>query len=410
MNSNKRKRRTVALAVLLAVSLTTMACGLCPLITNLQPPQAQQVERVVTKVVEVIATPVALTPTSTAPTPTPLPAPKIVIEPGADVETEILTAVYEKVNPSVVNITTEQGQGSGFVWDTEGHIVTNDHVVRGAQKVLVTFADGVGLPAEIIGEDPDSDLAVLKVNPERHELRPVELGDVDDVRVGDRAIAIGNPFGLQGTLTEGIISAKGRSIPALTGFAIPEALQTDAAINPGNSGGPLLDAQGRVIGVNSQIETGSPFVRANAGVGFAIPVNIAKRVVPALIKEGHYDHPFLGIHGLRYSPVLWEKLGLDPQQRGAYVNSVEPGGPADKAGIRGGTRETGEYLPGIEPMPLYAGGDLIIAIGDRPVKDFDDLLVYLFRYASPGDVVDLTVVRQGKKLVIPVKLGVRPRR
>ena len=407
MKDGSRRRRAVILMALLALGLSTMACGLCPLAKNLQSPEEEvrEIERIVTRVVEVIVTP------TPAPTPTPLPqTAEIVIQPSADVETEILTAVYKKVNPSVVNITVGEGQGSGFVWDTKGHIVTNDHVVRQAEEVYVTFSDGVQLPAEVIGEDPDSDLAVLRIDPEQHDLRPVELGDVDEVKVGDRAIAIGNPFGLQGTLTEGIISAKGRSIPALTGFAIPEALQTDAAINPGNSGGPLLDARGRVIGVNAQIQTGSPFVRANTGIGFAIPVNIVRRVVPALIEKGRYDHPFLGIHGLRYSPVLWEKLGLDPQQRGAYVNRVEPGGPSDRAGIRGGTRPTGEYLPGIEPEPLYAGGDLIIAIGDRPVKDFDDLLVYLFRYASPGDVVDLTVIRDGKKVVIPVKLGVRPRR
>jgi len=244
-----------------------------------------------------------------------------------------------------------------------------------------------------------------------HELRPVELGDVDEVEVGDRAIAIGNPFGLQGTLTQGIISAKGRSIPALTDFAIPEALQTDAAINPGNSGGPLLDAKGRVIGVNAQIETGSSFVRANAGIGFAIPVNIAKRVVPALIEKGHYDHPYLGISMQAYSPALWEILGLDPDVRGVYVLSVISGGPADQAGIRAGTRNTGEYWPGqTRPEPLYAGGDLIVAIGDRAVRDNADLLIYLFRYASPGDVVDLTVIRSGREMVVPVKLGVRPQR
>jgi len=400
------KRRMVILPVLLAVSLMIMACGICPLATSLQPPEVQEIERLVTRVVEVVATPTAETSSPTEPPP---PAGDIVIEPGTDVETEILNAVYKRVNPSVTNIATDQGQGSGFVWDTEGHIVTNAHVLQGAREVLVTFADGVSLPAEMIGEDPDSDLAVLKVDADSHELRPVELGDVDEVEVGDRAIAIGNPFALQGTLTQGIISAKGRSIPALTHYFIPEALQTDAAINPGNSGGPLLDAEGRVIGVNAQIQTGSPFIRANAGIGFAIPVNIARRVVPALIEEGHYDHPYLGITGLHYSPALWEALGLDPQQRGAYVTAVVPGGPSDKAGIREGTRQTGESLPGPEgPEPLYAGGDLIIAIGDRPVKDFDDLLVYLFRNASAGDVVDLVVLRDGQESVIPVKLGIRP--
>ncbi|MDH7486993.1 MAG: trypsin-like peptidase domain-containing protein [Anaerolineae bacterium] len=412
MDGNMRTRRMVILPVLLAVALLTMACGVCPLATGFRPPEVQEIERVVTRVVEVIATPTPpSSPATGSPTPTSPSVIDIVIQPGADVETEILNAVYRKVNPSVVNITTDLGQGSGFVWDDKGHIVTNDHVVQGAAEVYVTFDDGMQIPAQVIGEDPDSDLAVVKVDAELHELRPVELGDVDDVEVGDRAIAIGNPFGLQGTLTQGIISAKGRSIPALTNFAIPEALQTDAAINPGNSGGPLLDAEGRVIGVNAQIETGSSFVRANAGIGFAIPVNIAKRVVPALIETGHYDHPYLGISMQAYSPSLWKLLGLDPDLRGVYVLSVVSGGPADQAGIRAGTRDTGKYLPGpTGPEPLYAGGDVIVAIGDRPVRDNADLLIYLFRYASPGDVVDLKVVRNGREMVIPVKLGVRPRR
>jgi 2-alkenal reductase len=251
------------------------------------------------------------------------------------------------------------------------------------------------------------------VDPDLHELRPVELGDVDEVEVGDRAIAIGNPFGLEGTLTQGIISAKGRSIPALTSFAIPEALQTDAAINPGNSGGPLLDWQGRVIGVNAQIETGSSLVQANTGIGFAIPVNIVKRVVPALITDGRYDHAWLGISGQTYSPAWADTLGFSEEMRGAYVMYVEPGGPADEAGLQAGTRQT-DIMLGFDlgqPVYLAAGGDMIVAVNDQPVKKFDDLLVYLERYTSPGDRVELTVVRSdGRQQVIPVKLGKRPQR
>ena len=410
MDSSKRRKRIV-LPVVLVASLLVLACGACPLATSVQPPQVQEIEKVVTRIVEVIPTVEAVP--AAPPEDTAMPAPgdvNIIIQPGADVETQILNAVYRKVDPSVVNITTDQGQGSGFVWDDQGRIVTNAHVVRGASAVFVTFYDGTQVEAEVIGEDPDSDLAVVEADPRLHEMRPVELGDVDDVEVGDRAIAIGSPFAHQNTLTQGIISAKGRSISGLTNYEIPEALQTDAAINPGNSGGPLLDATGRVIGINAQIDTGSTMVRVNAGIGFAIPVNIAKRVVPALIEDGRYDHPYLGITGLRYSPAIWEALGIDPEQRGAYVTSVVPGGPSDTAGIREGTRETGEFLPGATGAEqLFAGGDLIIAIGDRPVQDFSDLLIFLFRNASAGDTVELTVLRSGREMVIPVKLGVRPR-
>jgi len=232
--------------------------------------------------------------------------------------------------------------------------------------------------------------------------------------VGQRAIAIGNPFRKANTMTQGIVSAVGRTIPSLTRFNIPEAIQTDAAINPGNSGGPLLDSEGRVIGVNAQIETGSPIVRANAGIGFAIPVSIVKRVVPALIAEGHYDHAWLGISGQTYSPSWASALGFPEEARGAYVMQVEPGGPAGQAGLQAGTEQT-DVLLGLndfqQPIYLQAGGDLIVAVDDQPVKKFDDLLVYLERYTSPGDTVELTVLRSdGQQQVIPVKLGKRPQR
>jgi len=426
MRTTKRNLHYVLLSALLVLSLTIVSCNIftwpSKLVGEVEElatkvaPEVVEVEKEVpvevTRIVEVLVTPTPV-PSSTS-----TPAQPTEVSPPAawsqlDIESQILTEVYRKVNPSVVNIRTDQGEGSGFVWDTEGHIVTNDHVVQGARDVLVTFADGVSLPATVIGEDPDSDLAVVEVNLDLHELRPVELGDVDKVAVGDRAIAIGNPFGLEGTLTQGIISAKGRSIPALTNFAIPEALQTDAAINPGNSGGPLLDSQGRVIGVNAQIETGSSLVQANTGIGFAIPVNIVKRVVPALIAEGRYDHAWLGISGQTYSPAWAQALGFSEKTRGAYVMYVEPGGPSDEAGMRAGTRQT-DILLGFDfgqPVYLATGGDLIVAIDDQPVKKFDDLLVYLERYTSPGDQVELTVVRSdGRQQAIPVKLGKRPQR
>ena len=347
----------------------------------------------------------------------------IQIQPGADIETEILTAIYKKVNPSVVNIAVRQrldlggsrspfatpddffqeGQGSGFVWDREGHIVTNNHVVQNATEVQVTFADGAVVPAKVVATDLDSDLAVVKVDPKGLDLVPVELGDITSLEVGQRAIAIGNPFGLQGSLTAGVISALGRAVPT-TGseFLIPDVIQTDAAINPGNSGGPLLDAQGRVIGVNFQIRS---TVQANSGVGFAIPISIVRRVIPALIKDGKYEHPYLGIRGGTFSPAWAEALGLDPKLRGAYVNEVVRGGPAAEAGLRGGTRDTDI---GLGDTPLRAGGDLIIAVDGNRITKFDDLLVYLIRNTSPGQTVQITVLRNGREQTIPVKLGARP--
>ncbi len=335
--------------------------------------------------------------------PTPLP-----YDPDADYETRLLVGIYAAVNPSVVYIETEEGSGSGFVWDSDGHIVTNFHVVHGAEQIVVKFWDEREAQATLVGEDADSDLAVIRVPSEGIDLRPVRLGDSTNLHVGERAIAIGNPFGLEGTMTTGIISALGRGISAPSNYIIPEAIQTDAAVNPGNSGGPLLNARGEVIGIVAQIR--SP-VRANAGIGFAVPIHIAKRVVPALIKEGKYEHPFIGIRGLTLSPQLNKALGLPPDLRGAYVLEVLPGYPAEKAGIRGG-RERVDYPLGQDEngatMYLKKGGDVIIAINDQPVHKFIDLLVYLYRYASPGDTVILTVLRDGKELRIPVTLGVRP--
>jgi S1-C subfamily serine protease len=353
------------------------------------------------------------------------PAISINIPGGSDSESELLKAVYEKVSPSVVSIvnltvlqdsqnsdvTIPESQGSGFVWDALGHIVTNDHVVQGAKAIQVTFADGIELPAEIVGTDSDSDLAVIKVDPALTRLVPVEPGSLDDVRVGQRAIAIGNPFGLEGTMTSGIVSAIGRSIPALTGFSIPLAIQTDAAINPGNSGGPLLNDRGQVIGVNAQIRSD---VRANSGVGFAIPVNIVQRVAPALIRDGSYRHAYLGVSGRTYSPAWAEALGLARESRGAYILEVIKGGPSDSAGLQqAGAKETKIPL-GVGPSGLEylrTGGDLITAIDDTPVTTFDDLLVYLESFKAPGDSVRLTVLRSGaQSTTITVVLGQRPRR
>ncbi len=350
---------------------------------------------------------------------------QIVVPEGADLEPQLYEAVYEQVNPSVVyienqtrltrsgNSTLPAGSGSGFVWDTQGHIVTNNHVVAGADRLQVTFFDGVTLPAELVGTDSDSDLAVIKVDPQIAHLVPVRQGDIREVKVGQRAIAIGNPFGLVGTMTTGIVSAIGRSLPSnpdsAQSYNIPQVIQTDAAINPGNSGGPLLNDRGEVIGVNFQIRSDAG---TNSGVGFAIPINIVQRVVPALIADGKYQHAYLGIRGQTYSPAWAEALGFSPDVRGAYVIDVVSGGPASRAGLRGATAPTDVVLGLSATGPIYLprGGDLIIAIDGQPVKTFDDILVHLENYKSPGDKVELTVLRAGARgeTQITVTLAARP--
>lgn len=354
------------------------------------------------------------------------PAPvTITIDPSADVEPQILRAVYQKANPSVVKIVSlgvpastgedlvPQGQGSGFVWDAAGYIVTNAHVVEGASSAQVIFADDVAVTGVVLGADPFTDLAVIQIDPVGLDLVAMDLGNIDELQVGDRAIAIGAPFDFAGSMTVGTVSGLGRSIRSLNArYTIPEVIQTDAPINPGNSGGPLLDSLGRVIGINAQIRTDSG-VRANSGVGFAIPIYIAERVVPVLIEQGAYQHPFIGVSGQTYSPEWAEALGFPAEARGAYVTDALAGNPAARAGLRGADRDT-TVVTGVNPLtgqPIFlrAGGDLIVAINDQPVEKFDDLLIYLFRYASVGDEVQLTVLRaDGEQTVVPVRLGVRP--
>jgi len=349
----------------------------------------------------------------------------------ADAEEQLLINIYKRVNAAVVNIRVvkrventgsslpeipgvpntprdqeefyQQGVGSGFVIDKEGHIVTNNHVVESADEVQVTFHDGTIVRAETIGTDPDSDLAVIKVDLPVEMLYPVELGDSDSLEVGQRAIAVGNPFGLRGTLTTGIISALGRSLPlgrasVVIGarFTIPELIQTDAAINPGNSGGPLLDSQGRVIGVNMAYNANV------AGIGFAVPVNTVKRVVPRLIKDGHYAYPWLGISGTDLSLDIVEAMKL-PVKRGAIVLEVTPDSPAAHAGLRGSDETVKE-----KGRELKVGGDVIIAIDGQKVERFEDLLVYILRYTEVGQEVKLTIIRDGHERSVKMKLSERP--
>lgn len=304
--------------------------------------------------------------------------------------------IYEQVNPSVVNISVGVGQGSGFVYDNEGHIVTNNHVVAGARQVQVFFTDGTILPATVIGTDPSSDLAVIKVNAAGVPAKAVELGDSDALRVGQIVAAIGSPFGLESSMTTGIISALNRLYPGAAGpdgsqFNIPDIIQTDAAINPGNSGGPLLDLNGRVIGVNSAIE--SP-VRGSSGIGYAIPANIVRTVVPQLIQNGQVQHPWLGISGGNVTPNNAAELGVTADQRGVFISSVIPGGPAAQAGLQaaGSSRTV----------------DIIVGVNDQPITTFDDLLGYVVQHTVVGQTIDLQIIRDGTSQTVPLTLQTRP--
>jgi len=294
--------------------------------------------------------------------------------------------------------------GSGFVWDESGHIVTNNHVVAGADKIEVTFSDGKSVPATLVGTDPDSDLAVLKVAVGSEELQPVQLADSNAVQVGQLAIAIGNPFGLEGTMTTGIISAVGRSLPAdeavAQSYTIPDVIQTDAAINPGNSGGVLVDMQGQVMGVTSAIE--SP-VHVNAGIGFAIPSAIVKNVVPVLIRDGRYVHSWLGISGTSLTLDLAGAMTLDADQRGALVEEVFPNSPAEKVGLRGSSQEVT-----IDGQIVKVGGDVITAADGQALAGMDDLIAYLSRSTRVGQKVVLTILRDGRQETLEVILTARP--
>ena len=325
-------------------------------------------------------------------------------------EDEALVDLYARVNPSVVNVTVYQresgdlvpvGQGSGFVFDANGHIVTNAHVVHGAEQLEVVFSNGVVRSAELVGEDLHSDLAVVRAENLPQEADPLPLGDMDKLAVGQSVVAIGNPFGLEGTLTRGIISALGRNIPALTVFSIPQSIQTDAAINPGNSGGPLLNLQGEVIGVNAQIETGG-ITRSNLGIGFAIPVSIVHLVVPDLIQGGVHHWAWLGIRGGSLTPPLVEAMDLSVD-KGAYIAEVVSRGPASKASLHGSNRTVR-----VNGRDVEVGGDVITAINGHPVNTFDDLLIYIALETGPNQEVTLTILRNGESLEIPVTLEERP--
>ena len=335
---------------------------------------------------------------------------------------DVLSSIYEEALSSVVYIRVASpfpesmrrfpgfpdnqlwNAGSGFVWDSNGHIVTNHHVVDSVigrtNEVTVIFADSTQAKGVVVGGDPHSDLAVIKLEEGDWELQPVSLGDSSQVRVGQLAIAIGAPFGQEFTMTSGIVSAIGRNIRGGADFTIPEVIQTDSAINPGNSGGPLLDRLGQVIGINTQIvsDTGN-----YSGVGMAVPINIARRVVPSLIANGEFKYPWLGVSIATVDDTYAGRLGLADGVNGALVVQTYNGGPADNAGLRGS-----ESVIRINGVDYAAGGDVIVAIGDHEVAGSSELIAFLAYNYSPGDEVVLTVIRDGTHEEIRVTLGQRP--
>jgi S1-C subfamily serine protease len=325
-------------------------------------------------------------------------------------DTELtLPDLFTRVEKSVVQITDsdqtdplDSRLGSGFVYDNNGHIITNYHVVNGGGRLDVTFLDGTVYRASLIGSDPFTDLAVLYVEEVPQEkLVPLPLADSSAIRVGQQVAAIGNPFGLSGSMSAGIVSGVGRLIPTQEAgdFSIPDVIQTDAPINPGNSGGPLLNMRAEVIGINSAIlSTTGQF----AGVGFAIPSNTLDKVVPSLITTGSFQHPWLGVAGRDMTPGIAERLGLE-EPRGFLVMEIVSGSPADTAGIRGGDEEAT-----IDGVPVRLGGDVIVAVDNQTVRKIDDILVYLQREKTVGDEIQLTILRDGQEMQISAILGARP--
>jgi S1-C subfamily serine protease len=349
-------------------------------------------------------------------TPTPLPQPAAQQSGGNDLT---VNDIYKADAPGVVFVSAQSpsrspspldpfgggggaATGSGFVLDREGHILTNAHVVEGAQKIDVTLGSTDGsqpVSAEVVGRDPSTDVALLKVDAPADELHPLALGDSSQVTVGDPVVAIGNPFGLDRTATAGIVSALQREIKAPNGFTINNVIQTDAAINPGNSGGPLLDGHGRVIGINSQIE--SPNGGGNVGIGFAVPINTVRQVAEQLLSGGEVKHAFLGISGTDVTPQLADVLNLSAKQ-GALVQSVVPGGPAAKAGVEGGRATVS-----IDGQRIRAGGDVITEVDGQAVTGMDEVAATISE-KQPGDKVELTLVHGSDTRTVSVTLGDQP--
>lgn len=386
---------TRIISLLAASAALLSACQSTPIVTDLPDPTATYTQ---------------------APDPT---ATFTIEHPASD-----LSQLYEQVSPGVVSIViyVDEGphadgvpvsQGSGFVYDLDGYIITNQHVIDGASAIEVDFPSGLKAWAEVIGSDPNSDLAVIQVFVDVEQLHPLALAQANDIQIGDQVVAIGNPFGLTGTMTVGVVSALDRVLDSVNTtpegaiFSAGDLIQTDAAINPGNSGGPLLNLQGEVVGVNRAIRTEAFTISgdaANSGVGFAIPVDIVRRVVPELIETGRYQAPYLGISTLDES--FWnlrtlEALGLPPDATGAYITVVASNSPASQAGLIGGTQATS--IPN-----LLAGGDLIVAIDGIRVQTFSELLSYILTQTEVDQTVVLTIVRGGEEQDVELVIGARP--
>jgi S1-C subfamily serine protease len=317
---------------------------------------------------------------------------------GIDLQNRLIE-VYQNANPSVVYIVTTSGGGSGFIFSQEGHIVTNHHVVSSSSSFEVVYANGDRARGSLVGSDPDSDLAVLQVDELPEGVQPLPLARFEDLMVGQLVIAIGNPFGEQGSMSLGIVSGLGRSLTSQrdigmgSTYSLPQVIQTDAPINPGNSGGPLLNLNGEVVGINSAIAT---FTGANSGVGFAIPVAAVERIVPSLIDKGKYEYPYIGAtFASELSLEAVDVYGL-PQFQGAYVLGIGAGSPAESAGLRPADPNTGR------------GGDLIVEIDGQPIRNFSDLNSYLVFQASVGQTIEITALRGDERVTIPLTLGERP--
>jgi S1-C subfamily serine protease len=370
----------------------------------------------------VLPTPTVAPTATVVPTPTPTTFEAETPEPAManllTLEDEIIQ-VYEGVGMGVVNITNrsyaydffmravpQEGSGSGIVYDREGHIITNYHVIEGYDELFVTLPDETTVMAEVVGSDPSNDLAVLKVDADPELLHPVPLGESSNLRVGQFVVAIGNPFGFERTLTVGVVSALGRVIESPDDRFIGEIIQTDAAINPGNSGGPLLDLAGQVIGVNTAIFSPS---QASAGIGFAVPVDTVRRVVPELIARGYYPHPWLGLKYVwNLSPErarILREVGMDvPVERGVLLLEISSGSPATAAGLRGGQERVR-----IGRTILLIGGDILTALDGEPIATSRDLLRFLDTQTMIGQTIQVTVWRDGQELVLPVTLSEEPR-
>ena len=316
-----------------------------------------------------------------------------------------LVDIFEKSEESVVQVNvlrggSDGGMGSGFVYSEEGYIITNQHVVKDAKKVTVTFLDGEAYIGDVIGTDPDLDIAVVKVSPSNTYLQPITIGDSSKLKVGEKIAAIGNPFGLSGSMTSGIVSQIGRLLPQESGYSIPDVIQTDAAINPGNSGGPLINMKGEVVGINTAIQS---ITGEFSGIGFAVPSNTVKKIVPVLIEDGEFKHPWMGISGTDVDPELADFRELK-SSKGFLVISVIEGSPAEQAGLIGVT-ETKE----IDGRELAVDGDIVLSIDGKTVRKISDILIHLQREKSIGDEMVLSVNRNGEILELTMVLEERPR-